>query len=90
MHVGVCILRLNSHTIGSFSSPFLLVPQVKSAYSTRLRKDVAIKCINTKLAPRDFVEKFLPRELQTLPLLRHDNIVRVYEILEVSLFITFR
>lgn len=58
--------------------------KVKSAYSTRLGRDVAIKCINQIAAPKDFVEKFLPRELQTLPLLRHDNIVRVYEILEAS------
>ncbi|XP_078492914.1 testis-specific serine/threonine-protein kinase 3-like [Ciona intestinalis] len=58
--------------------------KVKSAYSNRLGREVAIKCINTKLAPKDFVEKFLPRELQTLPLLRHENIVRVYEILEAS------
>uniref|UniRef100_H2Z2Z5 non-specific serine/threonine protein kinase n=1 Tax=Ciona savignyi TaxID=51511 RepID=H2Z2Z5_CIOSA len=58
--------------------------KVKSAYSTRLSREVAIKCINTKLAPKDFVEKFLPRELQTLPVLRHENVVRVYEILEAS------
>jgi len=58
--------------------------KVKSAHSTRLGREVAIKCINTQLAPADFVEKFLPRELKTLPLLRHENIVRVYEILEAS------
>jgi len=68
----------------------LLFVQVKSAYSARLKKDVAIKCINTEIAPRDFVEKFLPRELQVLPIIRHDNIVRVYEILEVSFFSTTR
>lgn len=58
--------------------------KVKLAYSTRLGRDVAIKCINKLVAPKDFVEKFLPRELQALPHLRHENIVRVYEILEAS------
>jgi len=65
------------HTLGEGA-----YSKVKSAYSSRLGREVAIKCINTQLAPTDFVEKFLPRELKTLPVLRHDNIVRVYEILE--------
>ncbi|XP_076806642.1 testis-specific serine/threonine-protein kinase 1-like isoform X2 [Clavelina lepadiformis] len=67
------------HTLGEGA-----YSKVKSAFSSRLGKDVAIKCINSRLAPTDFVEKFLPRELETLPLLRHHNIVRVYEILEAS------
>lgn len=65
------------HTLGEGA-----YSKVKSAYSSRLGREVAIKCINTQLAPNDFVQKFLPRELKTLPLLRHENIVRVYEILE--------
>lgn len=67
------------HTLGTGA-----YSKVKSAHSTRLNKTVAIKCINSQAAPKDFVEKFLPRELKTLPLLHHDNIVRVYEILEAS------
>lgn len=58
--------------------------KVKLAYSTRLGREVGIKCINKHVAPKDFVEKFLPRELHALPHLRHENIVRVYEILESS------
>lgn len=58
--------------------------KVKLAYSTRLASDVAIKCINKQVAPRDFVEKFLPRELQALPQLSHPNIVKIYEILEAT------
>lgn len=58
--------------------------KVKLAFSTRLGNDVAIKCINKQVAPKDFVEKFLPRELQALPHLRHENIVKIYEILEAS------
>lgn len=65
------------HTLGEGA-----YSKVKSAFSSRLNREVAIKCINTQLAPTDFVEKFLPRELKTLPVLRHENIVRVYEILE--------
>lgn len=67
------------HTLGEGA-----YSKVKSAHSNRLSKTVAIKCINTQVAPKDFVEKFLPRELKTLPLLHHENIVRVYEILEAS------
>ena len=53
---------------------------------------VAVKIIDRKSAPRDFQEKFLPRELEMWPHLSHPNIVqmlryftegyRVYMILE--------
>ncbi|XP_029922267.1 testis-specific serine/threonine-protein kinase 6 [Myripristis murdjan] len=44
---------------------------------------VAIKIVNYKSAPQDFVKKFLPRELATLKIVRHDNIIRVHELLEL-------
>merc|ERR1719219_181072 len=45
---------------------------------------VAIKIINKRTAPKDFLEKFLPRELEILQVLNHRNIVRAYEIIHIS------
>ena len=40
--------------------------KVKSAYSERLKFNVAVKIIDRKKAPTDFLEKFLPREIEIL------------------------
>ncbi|KAM6156519.1 testis-specific serine/threonine-protein kinase 1-like [Erethizon dorsatum] len=56
--------------------------KVKSAYSERLKINVAIKIINRKRAPTDFLEKFLPRELRVLTILNHGCIIKTYEIFE--------
>jgi len=45
---------------------------------------VALKIINRKTAPKDFLEKFLPRELEVLQLINHQHIVRAYEIIHIS------
>lgn len=58
--------------------------KVRAAFSTKIGRDCAIKCIDKRNAPEDFVQKFLPRELDILPRLNHKNIIRVYEILAVS------
>ncbi|XP_036384704.1 testis-specific serine/threonine-protein kinase 6 [Megalops cyprinoides] len=60
---------------GSFS-------KVKSAYSERHKCHVAIKIINRKRASANFLEKFLPRELEILPSLNHPHIVKTFEIFE--------
>uniref|UniRef100_A0A8C7DCX7 non-specific serine/threonine protein kinase n=1 Tax=Oncorhynchus kisutch TaxID=8019 RepID=A0A8C7DCX7_ONCKI len=46
---------------------------------------VAIKIVDRKKAPHDFVHKFLPRELTLLREVRHDNIVHVHEFIEVCI-----
>ena len=46
---------------------------------------MAIKCISFKNAPKEFVTKFLPRELNIVSCLAHKHIVHVYEVLEVQL-----
>ncbi|XP_076464188.1 testis-specific serine/threonine-protein kinase 2-like [Babylonia areolata] len=56
--------------------------KVKSAYSESLQKRVAMKIINRKKAPKDFKEKFLPRELDILKHVNHPNVIKMYEILE--------
>ncbi|XP_036295517.1 testis-specific serine/threonine-protein kinase 1-like [Pipistrellus kuhlii] len=58
--------------------------KVKSAYSERLKFNVAVKIIDRKKAPADFLEKFLPREIEILIMLNHRSIVKIYEIFETS------
>jgi len=70
---------LNRGTIGEGA-----YSKVRSAFSRKINQDCAIKCIDKRNAPDDFVQKFLPRELEILPKLNHKNIIRVYEILAVS------
>lgn len=56
--------------------------KVKSAYSEKLQKRVAMKIINRRKAPKDFREKFLPRELKVMKSVNHPNVIKLYEILE--------
>ncbi|XP_062890815.1 testis-specific serine/threonine-protein kinase 3-like [Mobula hypostoma] len=58
--------------------------KVKEAYSKRLQTKVAIKIINQRTAPKDFIQKFLPRELQIVKHLDHKNIIKVHEICETD------
>jgi len=58
--------------------------KVKLFYSHALKQTVAIKIINRQQAPRDFVKNFLPRELEILQKVKHQNIVSIYEILATS------
>ncbi|XP_066210219.1 testis-specific serine/threonine-protein kinase 1-like [Saccopteryx leptura] len=58
--------------------------KVKSAYSERLKFNVAVKIIDRKKAPKDFLEKFLPREIEILIMLNHRSIIKTYEIFETS------
>lgn len=58
--------------------------KVKSAYSDRLKCNVAVKIIDKKKAPRDFLERFLPREIEMLARVKHFAIIKTYEIFETS------
>ncbi|CAH1231236.1 TSSK1B [Branchiostoma lanceolatum] len=55
---------------------------VKRAFSVRLEKDVAVKIINKRVAGKDFLQRFLPRELAIVQRLKHPNIVKVYQIID--------
>ncbi|KAK3726879.1 hypothetical protein QZH41_005365 [Actinostola sp. cb2023] len=57
---------------------------VKSAYSRKLKKQVAVKIVTKKKAPDDYLTKFLPREIQVMKHLRHDNVVGLHEAIETS------
>ncbi|KYO25484.1 testis-specific serine/threonine-protein kinase 2-like [Alligator mississippiensis] len=58
--------------------------KVKSAYAEKMKFDVAVKIIDRKKAPPEFLEKFLPRELDILGKVRHRSIIKTYEIFETS------
>ncbi|NXV73150.1 TSSK1 kinase, partial [Atlantisia rogersi] len=58
--------------------------KVKCAYCNRMKCNVAIKIIDKKKTPQDFLEKFLPREIQALKRLSHPSIIKTYEIFETS------
>ncbi|KAM6962609.1 testis-specific serine/threonine-protein kinase 6 [Aplochiton taeniatus] len=57
--------------------------KVKLAISQKHNSQVAIKIVDRKKAPHDFVNKFLPRELTLLRAVRHEHIVHVHEFIEV-------
>ncbi|NXI46698.1 TSSK1 kinase, partial [Galbula dea] len=58
--------------------------KVKSAYCNRLKCNVAIKIIDRRKTPLDFLERFLPREIEALKRLQHPSIIKTYEIFETS------
>ena len=58
--------------------------KVRKAYSRKMKLHVAIKIIDRKKAPEDFLKKFLPRELGIIQLLKHPNIIHVYEVLDIG------
>ena len=45
---------------------------------------VALKIINKKTAPKDFLEKFLPREIEIMKKVRHPNCIRLYELFQIA------
>ncbi|KAL3268135.1 hypothetical protein HHI36_007262 [Cryptolaemus montrouzieri] len=45
---------------------------------------LACKIINRKNAGKDFIEKFLPRELKILKTIKHANIVTIYNIVDIN------
>jgi len=65
MH-GYRIVRSLGH--GSYAT-------VKLAYSERHACNVAIKIISKRRAPTDYIEKFLPREISIVKILKHPNLV---------------
>ena len=47
-------------------------------------KRVAIKIVNKKKAPRDVVTKFLPREIKTLQMIVHENVIKCYDVIDTD------
>lgn len=62
---------------GSFS-------KVKKAHSSKEHKIVAIKLVSKSRAPKDYLEKFLPREIDVVKGLDHENIIKYYRCIETT------
>jgi serine kinase len=53
--------------------------KVKEAYDMVNMRQVAVKIIDLTKAPKDFQEKFLPRELEIWPKVNHPNVITMYD-----------
>ena len=58
---------------------------VKLAYSERHQANVAVKIISKERAPSDYIEKFLPREISIMRVLKHPNIVLFHQVTKQQL-----
>ncbi|XP_014256403.1 testis-specific serine/threonine-protein kinase 3-like [Cimex lectularius] len=65
---------------GSYCKVRVAFRATELGYTQRL----ACKVINKKRASRDFVTKFLPREVSIVKTIRHPNIVTVYNVFELE------
>ncbi len=63
--------------------------KVKSAYYEKLKKKVAVKIISKHKVPKDFVSKFLIREITMMAELDHPNIVSFSSFMVECLCLTF-
>jgi serine kinase len=60
--------------------------KVKCAYSNNIKQNVAVKIIDRRRAPKDFINKFLPREMVIIQTLHHKHIIEVFQVFEVYFF----
>ncbi|KAL9956243.1 hypothetical protein ACROYT_G037693 [Oculina patagonica] len=58
--------------------------KVKLADSKKHNCQVAVKVINKRRAPKDFLKKFLPREVHLMHRLDHPNVIKLHEVVETS------
>ncbi|XP_026816025.1 testis-specific serine/threonine-protein kinase 3-like [Rhopalosiphum maidis] len=57
---------------------------VKIAHSERHKCNVAIKIVSKLQEAADYLEKFLPREIEVVKGLKHDNLIRYYQAIETT------
>ena len=58
--------------------------KVRRAYSRKLKLHVAVKIVDRKKAPDDFLKRFLPRELSIIQSIEHPHIIRVYDVMDIG------
>ncbi|XP_075158191.1 testis-specific serine/threonine-protein kinase 4 isoform X1 [Haematobia irritans] len=58
--------------------------KVKMGYSEEYGKRVAIKIISKVKAPTEYTQKFLPREIEAVKGLHHENLITFYQSIETS------
>lgn len=56
--------------------------KVKLATSKKHNCQVAVKVINKRRAPKDFLKKFLPREVHLMHRLNHPNVVSYFLLID--------
>lgn len=69
-------------TLGS--GAYAKVKTATSLKSNTCKGEVAVKIIDKKSAPKDVVAKFLPREIETLKELDHENIIKLYDVIDTT------
>ncbi|XP_043411830.1 testis-specific serine/threonine-protein kinase 4 isoform X2 [Prionailurus bengalensis] len=57
---------------------------VYEAYYTKQKIMVAVKIISKKKASEDYLNKFLPREIQVMKVLRHKYLINFYQAIETT------
>uniref|UniRef100_A0A1A9W2K4 Protein kinase domain-containing protein n=1 Tax=Glossina brevipalpis TaxID=37001 RepID=A0A1A9W2K4_9MUSC len=58
--------------------------KVKIGYSEEYGRRVAIKIISKVKAPAEYIQKFLPREIDAVKGLHHENLITFYQSIETS------
>ncbi|XP_053308999.1 testis-specific serine/threonine-protein kinase 1-like [Spea bombifrons] len=77
------MLKKRGYTIGKHLGEGSYA-KVRSAYSEHHKFNVAVKVIDRKKSPADFLEKFLPREIEISKIMKHHSVVKIYEIFETA------
>lgn len=67
---------------GSYAKVYLAEFKNETADNSERKSQLACKIIDTSKAPKDFVKKFLPRELDILIKLNHPHIIHVHSIFQ--------
>ncbi|XP_028418241.1 testis-specific serine/threonine-protein kinase 4-like [Dendronephthya gigantea] len=76
-------LEANGYTLGKTLGEGAYA-KVKLAISTKQNCHVAIKIINKRRASKEYLAKFLPREIQVLQRLKHPYVTKFYEVIETQ------
>lgn len=58
--------------------------KVKIGFSEEYGKRVAVKIISKVKAPSEYTQKFLPREIEAVKGLHHENLITFYQSIETS------
>lgn len=67
---------------GSYAKVYHAIRFQPSSNEEEVKENYAAKVINLKSAPRDFIDKFLPRELEICSKLDHRNVVKTHDIIQ--------
>lgn len=78
------VLNLWNRIILKCSAIFIIILLFKTAYSNREKQIVAIKIIHKYKVPTDYLNKFVPRELNVVRGIDHVNIIRYYRYIETT------